>query len=139
MNCTCRFWIAHTKLSSSHTQKRFVDTYNECINAVVLRVQDRDRGHTRTGEEYFAIRRNTIGIRPTFALLEAYIDLPQEVIDHPIMAELRKCVTDILLLSNVRVIMLLITHSDTVHLRTYTRMTSNKLVETSTTISSPFS
>ena len=52
-------------------------------------------------KSYMAVRRDTVGAKPSFALLEMDMEMPQEVFDHPTLTTLRDLTTDMLYLANV--------------------------------------
>ena len=71
------------------------------VDSVVEQARDRDHTRFRTVEEHMALRRFTIGSRPSFVIIEIGLDIPQEVFDHPLLADLRDTITDLLCLDNV--------------------------------------
>ena len=107
------------KVAGHTCQKRFIDEFDEFVRAVVKQAQDRDhlvfREHLPfsasviflptavqgDAKSYMAVRRDTVGAKPSFALLEMDMELPQEVFDHPTLATLRDIATDMLYLANV--------------------------------------
>ena len=62
---------------------------------------DRTHKHIRTIDEYLEVRRDTIGAKPSFAILETGLNLPDEAVHHPIIDELALVATDMILLGNV--------------------------------------
>lgn len=54
-------------------------------------------------EEYFAIRRDTIGAKPSFAILELDMNIADDVMGHPIIEELTILAVDMIILGNVSV------------------------------------
>jgi len=73
------------------------------MDSVVQQAEDRDNKHIRTVESYLEVRRDTIGAKPSFALLELEMDLPDDVFNHPTLEKLRMLVIDMLCIGNVRV------------------------------------
>ncbi len=96
-----RFWDLAKKTASTQAQKRFIDTFDEYLESVVQQAADRNNSHVRGIESYLEVRRNTIGAKPSFALLEFDMQLPDEVINHPVIKELEKSCIDMLCLGNV--------------------------------------
>jgi hypothetical protein len=72
--------------------------------SVVQQAADRKNRHVRTVPEYLEVRRDTIGAKPSFAILELDMDLPDEVFKHPVMKELETLAIDMILLGNVSVV-----------------------------------
>jgi hypothetical protein len=62
---------------------------------------DRTHEYIRTIDEYLEMRRDTIGAKPSFAILETGLDLPDEAVRHPIINELSILAIDMILLGNV--------------------------------------
>lgn len=70
------------------------------MDAVVQQAEDRDDKHVRSIQGYFDVRRNTIGARPSFAILEIDMDLPDEVFYDPTIVKLTALCIDMLILGN---------------------------------------
>ena len=98
-----RFWELAIKTASPQSQKRFITTFDTYTQSVVQQAADRTHSYIRDIESYFEVRRNTIGAKPSFALLELEMDLPDEVIEHPIIQDLSILTIDMLHLGNVSV------------------------------------
>ena len=98
-----RFWQLAIRTATQTAQKRFVDTFGEYMNAVVQQAEDRSQKNIRTLDSYLEVRRDTIGAKPSFAILELEMDLPDDVFNHPILEKLRVLVIDMLCIGNVRV------------------------------------
>ena len=64
---------------------------------------DRSINHVRDIESYFQNRRENIGARPSYALLELGMDLPDEVLEHPTIVNLTTWSIDMLILGNVSI------------------------------------
>ncbi|KZT66130.1 terpenoid synthase, partial [Daedalea quercina L-15889] len=95
---TRRFW-AHAIASGAVgpvAQHRFITYFTTYVNSVVDEAADRDANIYRSTESYLAIRRDTVGFRPLYALMLQ--ELPDEVTDHPAMVEMSACVTDMLII-----------------------------------------
>jgi hypothetical protein len=69
--------------------------------AMVQRTADRRLKHIRSVEEYFEVRRDTISVKPAFALIELDMNLPDEAIKHPVIEELTILAIDMIILDNV--------------------------------------
>ncbi|KAI1797175.1 terpenoid synthase [Ganoderma leucocontextum] len=70
--------------------RRFIETMDLFFRAVAQQARDRARGDVPSLEEYIALRADTSGCKPCFALIEyaAGIDLPDEVVAHPVIRAL---------------------------------------------------
>ena len=96
-----RFWLNALECSTPTFRARFVEEWQLYVDSVVEQARDRDHTRFRSVEEHIALRRFTIGSRPSFAILELGLDIPQEIFDHPLLVDLRDTITDILCLDNV--------------------------------------
>ncbi|KAI0284089.1 terpenoid synthase [Russula brevipes] len=97
---TRQFWERAIKTVGPQSQKRFIDAFAIYTKSVVEQAADRNRDHVRTIQEYFEIRIATIGVMPCFALLGANLNLPDEAVDHPVIAELSNLAVILTSLSN---------------------------------------
>lgn len=75
--------------------------FGEYTDAVAQEAEDRERGHIRNTKDYLALRRVTIGVRPSFDFFLLSEDLPDSVLAHPHIERLVICGTDLILLENV--------------------------------------
>lgn len=77
------------------------------FKAVAQQASDRAEGVIPDMESYITIRRDTSGCKPCFQLIEfaARIDLPDEVIEHPIIQSLEEATNDLVTWSNVRLLL----------------------------------
>lgn len=66
--------------------------------------EDRSESHIRDIASYIEVRRNTIGAKPSFALLELDMDIPDEVFQNGAIQELTMATIDMLCLGNVSTI-----------------------------------
>ncbi|KZV73706.1 terpenoid synthase [Peniophora sp. CONT] len=97
---TRQFWELAIKTASPGSQERFIDRYAQYTKAVVRQAEDRQNKVILTVEEYFPLRRDTIGAKPAFAFLELNLDRPQAALNHPVIGELEILSTDMIILSN---------------------------------------
>jgi len=96
-----RFWEHAITHSSSGCQKRFIATFDEYMESMVQEAIDRSRNHVRDIQSYIDMRRNTIGAKPCFALLEMGMDMPDEVLSHPTIKVMEMSSIDMICLTNV--------------------------------------
>lgn len=71
--------------------------------AVAKQADDRANGRIPDLESYITVRRDTSGCKPCFALIEyaARIDLPDEVMSHPVIMAMEEATNDLVTWSNV--------------------------------------
>ncbi|KAH9973606.1 isoprenoid synthase domain-containing protein [Lactifluus volemus] len=101
---TRRFWLRAIKVLSYSAQKWFIKTFAEYVYAVADEAADRAKGNIRGIEDYLKLRRLTIAGYPAYPVIEASLDIPDEVIAHPAMDSLCAYATESLVLTNRRVI-----------------------------------
>jgi Delta6-protoilludene synthase len=73
------------------------------VYAVADEAADRAKGNIRGIEDYLKLRRLTIAGYPAYPVIEAGLDIPDEVIAHPAMESLCAYATESLVPTNVRV------------------------------------
>ncbi|EMD35700.1 terpene cyclase, partial [Gelatoporia subvermispora B] len=95
-----QFWHLGVQTASKTSQTRFLEVFDRYTKAVVDQARDRSAARMRTIEEYFEIRRLTIGTDPSYVPIEFAMDLPAEVYHHPTITALSLDVTDIILIDN---------------------------------------
>jgi hypothetical protein len=79
----------------------FLDSFKDYLNSIVDQANDRDSSAIKSIETYFINRRQNIGARPSFAVGELRLNIPDEIFYHPLLKELEYCITDLLILDNV--------------------------------------
>ena len=75
------------------------------MEAVIQQAEDRDNDYVRSISEYLDLRRRTIGAKPSFDLLLLPLELPDHILDHPVITELSQLSIDMIILANVRFIL----------------------------------
>ncbi|KAJ6477076.1 isoprenoid synthase domain-containing protein [Mycena sanguinolenta] len=83
--------------ASPGAQQRFIETFDFFFQSVTQRAQDCAAGVIPDLESYIALRRDTSGGRPSFVLIEYAnnLDIPDEVMDHPLIASLGEAANDL--------------------------------------------
>ena len=81
-----------------------METMDFFFQAVTQQALDRANGVVPDLDSYIALRRDTSGCKPCWALVEfAYnLDLPDEVMEHPTIVALGEATNDLVTWSNVR-------------------------------------
>lgn len=96
-----RFWELSMKCATPSARLRFVEMFDKYAASVVEQAKDRALNHIRTIEDYFPVRHDTIGTKPSFVLLHFSLDLPDRVFDNPAIVRLTNACIDMLILGNV--------------------------------------
>ena len=97
------FWRRLILTASVGSQHRFIETFDLFFQAVTQQAYDR-KSHTIPDiESYITLRRDTSGCKPCFALIEYVnnLDIPDEVMQHPIICALGDAANNHISWSNV--------------------------------------
>ncbi|KAJ7512778.1 isoprenoid synthase domain-containing protein [Mycena galericulata] len=88
--------------ASPGTQQRFIETFDFFFQSVTQQALDRAAGVIPDLESYIALRRDTSGCKPSFVLIEYAnnLDIPDEVMEHPLIASLGEAANDLVTWSN---------------------------------------
>jgi hypothetical protein len=123
------YWQRCIQLAKPGPQARFKETLELFFEAVNQQARDRDAGIIADLESYIDVRRDTSGCKPVFDLIEyaLYIDLPEEVITHPIIKALNQGTNDLVTWSNVSLGVDFVAAS--VHLETETHSTGYLFIQ----------
>lgn len=95
-----RFWANAIKSASSFSQKQFVNAFQQYMDSVVQQAVDRNNNHIRDINSYFEVRRDTIGAKPSFAICQLYMNLPDKVNNNHVVKKLCELCIDMLIIGN---------------------------------------
>ncbi|GJJ07727.1 hypothetical protein Clacol_001932 [Clathrus columnatus] len=95
-----QFWANAIYRISLPAQTRFINELQAYLDSIVDEASDRESRHIRNIEDYFKIRRGTIGAKPLFAICEMYMNIPEEVIRHPVIKKLSELVVNMIIIGN---------------------------------------
>ena len=70
------------------------------MDSVVQQAADRNNNHIRDVDSYFEVRRDTIGAKPSFAINQLYMNLPDKVNNNPVIKKLCELCIDMLIIGN---------------------------------------
>jgi hypothetical protein len=82
------------------SQRRFIDTFKVYTDSVIQQAEDRDHSRIRSIKSYFDLRRETIGIWSSFAINEIHLNLPDRVLNDPVIQSLSQGSNDMILICN---------------------------------------
>ncbi|KDR73677.1 hypothetical protein GALMADRAFT_72397 [Galerina marginata CBS 339.88] len=96
------FWARCIPDCGPGAQARFKETFELFFEAVSIEARARDEGVIPDLESYIDVRRDTSGCKPCWALIEYAlgIDLPDFVVDHPVIQALAQEANDLVTWSN---------------------------------------
>ena len=97
------FWSLACKTANATAKHRFLIDYEEYVEGVCQQAEDREAGRIRSISDYMDLRRRAGACKPAFDLLLLPLELPNHILDHPIIAELTILSMDMISLANVRV------------------------------------
>ena len=122
LSLSCSFYKRILLTASPGTQQRFLETFDFFFQSVTQQAVDRASGCIPDLESYIALRRDTSGCKPCWALIECNVTrirqigkplispidannlkIPDEVMDHPIILSLGEAANDVVTWSNVRI------------------------------------
>ncbi|PPQ77980.1 hypothetical protein CVT25_015447 [Psilocybe cyanescens] len=88
--------------ASPGAQQRFIETFDFFFQSVTQQALDRAAGVIPDLESYIALRRDTSGCKPCWALIEyaSNLDIPDEVMEHPTILALGEAANDLVTWSN---------------------------------------
>ncbi|KAI0067235.1 terpenoid synthase [Artomyces pyxidatus] len=95
-----QFFELAIKTASPSSQRHFIESFAEYVNAVIEEADDRVHDRVRNIEDYLSLRRQTAGPYPSYFPCELNVDLPDEVISHPTIANLMRWVAESIALTN---------------------------------------
>ncbi|KIJ41100.1 hypothetical protein M422DRAFT_255948 [Sphaerobolus stellatus SS14] len=95
-------WTRICAVTGLPVQQRIMKGLQEYFGAVRLQAERRSSGEIPSWEVYIEHRRLSSACRPLFALAEAGlgIELPEEVVEHPLMVKMRNYTNDWVAISN---------------------------------------
>ncbi|KAF8418014.1 isoprenoid synthase domain-containing protein, partial [Boletus edulis BED1] len=79
---------------SKRSQKKFITTFDEYLEAVLQQAIDRSEDRICDIKSYIDIRRDTLAVKPAFALSEMGLDIPDEIMSHPTIQEMAMASVD---------------------------------------------
>ncbi|KAI0061988.1 terpenoid synthase [Artomyces pyxidatus] len=109
---TRQFFALAIKTASVSSQRHFLRTFEDYVMAVIEEADDRINDRIRGIDAYMSLRRQTAGGYPACFPCELKLDLPEEVIAHPAIVNLERCIADSVVLINVGISLLLFDHID---------------------------
>ncbi|KAF8181449.1 isoprenoid synthase domain-containing protein, partial [Mycena galopus ATCC 62051] len=88
------------RIATEESQRRFIDEFELYMNSMVQKAQDRTENHVREIEEYFAVRRVTIGLKAAIIINRISMDVPDELLQNEHVLTLINKATDMILIAN---------------------------------------
>lgn len=101
------YWTRFIADGSPRSQKRFVHTMDLFFKAITIQAHNRAANIIPDLEDYIVLRRDTSACKPCWAMVEYAngLDLPDEVMEHPIILSLDEAANDLISWSNVGTLM----------------------------------
>lgn len=82
------------------SQRRFINEFQNYLDSVVQQAQDRTEQYIRGIDEYFEVRRNTIGAKPSFCINAIEMNIPHEVMTNQHIVTMTAACIDMLIIGN---------------------------------------
>ncbi|KAH7929156.1 terpenoid synthase [Leucogyrophana mollusca] len=97
-----QWWERARRTANPRFQRRFINEFEAFTEGVAEQAGDRVNRRFRSIEGYFAVRRRSVGLKPTVVLLlfGPGVDLPDEALGHPTLAEMEMCCVDSIITAN---------------------------------------
>jgi hypothetical protein len=95
-----RFWVNALRTATPTCQRRFIDTTKLYTDAIVQQAEDRDHNRIRDIKGYLDIRRDNGGVKPSFAIIELSMNLPDRFQSDPVIERLTMAANDMITISN---------------------------------------
>lgn len=97
------FWQRALALTTpgSACIRHFVEGFDLYMKSMIQEAEDRETKRVRPVEEYLQLRRETFGAQATIALLGFGLELPEEVLSHPVIQSMTLAAMDLLCITNV--------------------------------------
>jgi len=80
---------------------RFIKGFDVYMKSMIKEAEDRENKRVRTVDDYLQLRRETFAAQASISFLSFGLELPEEVLLHPVMQNLTLASMDILLIINV--------------------------------------
>ena len=80
---------------------RFINGFDVYMKSMIKEAEDRENKRVRTVDDYLQLRRETFAAQASISFLSFGLELPEEVLLHPVMKNLTLASTDILCIINV--------------------------------------
>jgi len=96
------FWLRSLPLTTPGCQKRFLDTMDGYTHSTYEQVIHRAKDFDLDIDEFIIWRRQSSAVRVVFVLIELGLglDMPDEVMEHPLILRLDECANDLIGLGN---------------------------------------
>ncbi|KAF4609589.1 hypothetical protein D9613_012270 [Agrocybe pediades] len=80
--------------------ERFIADFDAYTHSVIQEADDRATGHIRSVNDYFTLRRDTCGAKPSFSFFGLGLNIPDEVFHHPLVISMIEGATDLIAVTN---------------------------------------
>ena len=85
--------------------EQFITDFDAYVKSVSQEADDRVYNRIRNVDDYFVLRRDTCGAKPSFSFFALGLNLPKAVFDHPLMESLIECAADLVAITNVSAVL----------------------------------
>lgn len=96
-----RFYESAAKVATPSALKHFRESLLDFLKSCIVQGEDREKRTVRTVEALRPLRRENLGLRPTYFPIEMYLNIPDDVINHPVIKEIEYLIIDMVAIDNV--------------------------------------
>ncbi|PPQ93592.1 hypothetical protein CVT25_005472 [Psilocybe cyanescens] len=80
--------------------ERFIADFDAYTTSIIQEADDRAAGHIRNVEDYFILRRDTCGAKPSFSFYALGLNIPDDVFENPLVISMLEGATDLIAITN---------------------------------------
>jgi Delta6-protoilludene synthase len=95
-----QLWENAVRTATLTSQKRFIEMCDLFTTAVVQQAKDRDDHNIRQVDEYFEVRRDTIGLKHSFVINEIPLNIPNDVMENDVIKAIHTASLDMIIIDN---------------------------------------
>ncbi|KAF9033606.1 isoprenoid synthase domain-containing protein [Panaeolus papilionaceus] len=101
--CTTRRFYERTLSVVGHDAPgidHFIKDFDDYTRSVIVEADERDRNYIRNVDDYFVLRRDTCGAKPSFSFFGLGLNIPSHVFEEPTMLALIDSASDMIAMVN---------------------------------------
>lgn len=96
-----RFYETVAQIATPSSLKHFRQSLEDYLQSCIVEGEHRENKTSFTIEELRKLRRENMGIRPLYFPFEMYLNIPDDVINHPVIKEIEYLIIDMIGIDNV--------------------------------------
>jgi hypothetical protein len=96
-----RFWESAQKIATPNATEHFRSSVRGYLKTNITQAEDSAQEALRSVETCFPYRRQGAAILPVSFVIEIMLNIPDEVLNHPVVNDLQNVITDMIIIDNV--------------------------------------